>query len=217
MGNTNIKAVILDLDQTLTTDETSWIQFTELLGADPAVHMDIFNRFKTGKLGYVEAKQELIALWRTVHKLDLAGIKEIFTKIELREGVQEGVAYLKSKYELCIISGAIDVFVNIIADELGIIDRYAFTKFIFNAEDFLTDFQYTLSRGGEKVSCFKDFCSKNNLKPKECVAIGDGDSDAPLFKEVAYPILFVASDTSYELKKKVKVHLNNWSEISQIL
>ena len=32
-----------------------------------------------------------------------------------------------------------------------------------------------------KISCLQDFCKHNNIKPEECVAVGDGATDIPIF------------------------------------
>jgi phosphoserine phosphatase len=212
-----LKYVILDLDQTLTVDQGSWTQFTTLLGADARVHLEIFNEFKTGELTYREAKKNLIDLWKSVSRLDRRSIEEIFEKIELREGALEALEYLKTKYKLCIISGAIDVFVDVVSKKLEIEDRYASTKFIFDQDNVLTDFQYILSRGEEKVKFFNEFCSKYNINPIECCAIGDGESDIPIFEKVGLPILFVAFETTLESKEKVQIHLSDWKDIKKFL
>jgi 2-hydroxy-3-keto-5-methylthiopentenyl-1-phosphate phosphatase len=105
--NDKYKYIILDLDQTVTVDQGSWLQFTSLLGADFKIHLDIFNRFKAKELSYIDAKKELIDLWKSVNQLDRKSIENVFSKIQLRDGVIEGIEYLKSKYKMCIISGAI--------------------------------------------------------------------------------------------------------------
>jgi len=212
-----IKAVILDLDQTLTTDEASWLQFTELLGADKAKHTEIFEKFKSGGLSYPAAKTELISLWRSVNNLDRKSIEQIFAKVEFRKGVTEAVAYLKIKYKLCIISGAIDVFVEVAAQKLGIEDKYSTTKFKFDSGDKLVDFDYKLSRGEDKLKFLEEFCEKQGIDPEECAAIGDGDSDMPIFSKVGLPILFLAAETTEEQKKKVKVRLDGWEGIQDLL
>ena len=32
-----------------------------------------------------------------------------------------------------------------------------------------------------KVACLEDYCAKHNIQPAECIAVGDGASDIPLF------------------------------------
>ncbi len=212
-----IKAVILDLDQTLTVDQGSWLQFTKLLGADFNVHQNIFNRFKNGQLNYISAKKELIDLWGSVSSLKKESIKDIFNKIELRDGALEAVNYLKSKYSVCIISGAIDIFVEVISEKLGIKDYYASTKFIFSEENILIDFEYKLSKGEEKLEFFTTYITKYGFKPNECCAIGDGDTDIPIFEKVGLPILFISTETTTENKNKIKTYLKDWKDISSVL
>ncbi|MDQ7092869.1 HAD family phosphatase [Desulfosporosinus sp. PR] len=33
----------------------------------------------------------------------------------------------------------------------------------------------------EKISCLQDFCKHNSIKPEECIAVGDGLTDIPVF------------------------------------
>jgi phosphoserine phosphatase len=212
-----IKAVILDLDQTLTTDVGSWSQFTKLIGADLNTHLSIYNDFRNTKITYPEAKHNLMSLWRTVNNLKREDIVDIFDQIQLRSGAVEAVMYLKDKYKLCIISGAIDIFVNGVADKLGIEYRYASTKFIFDEHNSLQDFDYKLSRGEDKLNFLDDFCKKTNISPTECAALGDGESDMPLFEKVSMPILYIASETTEENKLKIEKQIRNWSEIAKYL
>jgi phosphoserine phosphatase len=34
----------------------------------------------------------------------------------------------------------------------------------------------------QKIECLQDFCEKNNIKPDECIAVGDGSTDIPVFQ-----------------------------------
>ena len=93
----HIRNVILDLDQTLTVDQGSWSQFTQLLGADVKTHENIYERFKNGELSYTKAKQELIDLWRQKSDLDRESIVSVFEKVALREDKVNAVHYLKKE------------------------------------------------------------------------------------------------------------------------
>ena len=156
-------------------------------------------------------------MWKSVSPLDKTNIKSIFNQIKLRDGALDAVMYLKSKYRVCIISGAIDVFVTEIALRLGVEDSFAATKFIFDAKNALIDFDYKLSRGEEKVSFLEVFCSKYSISPKDCAAIGDGESDMPLFRRVEFPLLYLAAETTLEQQQEVPIHLASWSDVYQHL
>jgi phosphoserine phosphatase len=34
----------------------------------------------------------------------------------------------------------------------------------------------------QKIECLQDYCKSNNIKPEECIAVGDGSTDIPIFK-----------------------------------
>lgn len=34
----------------------------------------------------------------------------------------------------------------------------------------------------QKIECLQNFCKKNNINPNECLAVGDGSTDIPIFK-----------------------------------
>jgi phosphoserine phosphatase len=34
----------------------------------------------------------------------------------------------------------------------------------------------------QKIACLQDFCKNNNIKPEECIAVGDGSTDIPIFE-----------------------------------
>ncbi len=217
INETKIKAVILDLDQTITTDEASWLQFTRILGADPTTHVKIYENFRQAKLTYPEAKAQLLNLWQETGKTDRQNIKKAFERIRVRDGALEAVGYLRDKYDLCIISGAIDLFVETIAEKLSINTWYASTRLKFDKENKLVDFDYKLSRGEEKLHFLEDYCRRNDLHPSRCAAIGDGESDMPIFSKVGRPILFLAQETTPEQRKLIPTQIKNWPEIYKFL
>lgn len=58
-----LKAVIFDIDNTLTND-ISWLRVTEILGASVSEHEAIFAKFLVNELPYKEAKRQLVRLWQ---------------------------------------------------------------------------------------------------------------------------------------------------------
>lgn len=212
-----IKAIILDLDQTITTDEASWLQFTRILGADPLAHTEIFENFKDSKLTYPEAKAQLLNLWQATGKSNRQDIKMAFNQIRLRDGSVEAIKYLRGKYQLCIISGAIDLFVQTIAEKLAINTWYASTRLQFDTGDNLVDFDYRLSRGEDKLHFLEEYCKKQGIEPIQCAAIGDGESDMPIFSKVGQPILFLAKETTPQQRSVIPTQIKDWSEIYDLL
>ena len=92
---------------------------------------------------------------------------------------------------LCIVSGAIDTFVEVASKKLQIEHRYATSKFKYDKFGYLVDFEYKLSRGEEKLEYLKIFCKNTGIDSNECAAIGDGDSDVPIFGVVGLPLSLI--------------------------
>lgn len=53
-------------------------------------------------------------------------------------------------------------------------------------------------RAEQKVECLRDFCKNNNIRPEECIAVGDGSTDIPVFK---YCGKSIAINSSPKVKK----------------
>jgi phosphoserine phosphatase len=212
---TNIRAIIFDVDQTL-TEEISWYKLTKLLGANPERHLEIFHKFQTGELTYPVAKKQLLDLWFATGNANVFKMRAIFKGFEFSPGTTEIIKYLQAKdYKLCLISGSLDLYIEIVAQRLKITDWFGATKVYFEAGGNLTDFDYKLSNGEEKVGYLKNFCKKYDLKPEECAAVGDGSSDMPLFAEVGLPILLPNKDTLAKHKLKITTHINDLLELKK--
>lgn len=49
-------------------------------------------------------------------------------------------------------------------------------------------------KAGNKVDCLKDFCQINNIAACDCIAVGDGSTDIPVFRYCGKSIALNASD-----------------------
>ena len=52
--------------------------------------------------------------------------------------------------------------------------------------------------GYGKVDCLNDYCLENNITPEECIAVGDGSTDIPLFKHCHRSIAINASPSAIQ-------------------
>lgn len=182
-----IDAIILDVDGTL-SEETSWLKLTQGLGASPEEHSLIFDQFKQGLLSYDEAKRRLIQLWQNTGNANRNYMEKMFRSWDLKKDAEETVNYLKKAYRLCLISGAVDLYVQIVAEKLGVVDWYANTELIWNEKGELVDFNYEADQAGKKLQQFGEFIEKNQITEDKCAVVGDGDSDIALFRKLRYGI-----------------------------
>lgn len=125
-----IKAVVFDIDGTLTPD-ISWTTLTNKLGASADKHLRIYQDLKENKLTYEKSKERLLKLWKETGNAHRSYIKNLFEKWTIRNEAKNIVKYLKSKgFIICLITGSLDLYAKIIAKRLGIKYFYSNTTLV---------------------------------------------------------------------------------------
>lgn len=189
------KAVVFDIDETL-TPTISWTDFTKRLGASPDAHLKIYNDYREGRITYLESRIRLLGLWHSTNNTTRSFIEQTFASMPLNPDAMPLIAWLKQKpVKLCLISGAIDVYVQQIAKTTQIADAYANTRFTFDSDDKLLDYDYVLDQSGKKLQQLGAFCAKYKLQPGECAVVGDSDNDTQLFTATGRGILIGTNET----------------------
>ncbi len=205
MDRENVKLVCFDLNNTL-IDENTWFELNVAMGVTPEEDNQFMRWYQEGVITYEEGQKLLERIYLSRGKAK----KEIMLgamKYTYREGAQETVKYLLEKgYEVAILSGAIDLLVEKVAQELGI-KYYAahnqldfdeqgnFKKIIFEGDD--TDF---------KVKELKRFCEQINIKPNQCVFVGDDYNDRKVFDLTGRGVTF----------KGTNIEKNAWGVIDKL-
>ena len=183
-----IEVIIFDVDGTL-SEEVSWLKLTHGLGASVEKHSQVFADFKAGKLSYSKAKKRLIKIWQSTGKTNKNFMEHMFESWKLKPDAQETIDYLKNaSYKLCLISGAVDLYVQVVARKLGIKDWYANTTLVWDNNGNLVDVHYHADQAQKKLDHFHEYNEKFGIDKKKCAVIGDGDSDIVLFRELPYGI-----------------------------
>lgn len=210
-----IKAVVFDIDNTLTND-VSWLKATELLGASVEAHVDIFDKFSKNELSYEVSKSQLIQLWEDTGNNNKQFWEEMFLKWPLKDDAQELVDYAhRQNYKTVLITGSFDIFAKAIAEKLGIPLWYANTEMVWSTDDALIDFHYVRDQAAQKLVHFQEFIQQNGIDAQDCVVIGDGDNDIELFKTTGRGI--AVSKDSQNLMDVAWKSVDNLSEVKDIL
>ncbi len=214
--NNNITTIILDIDGTLSA-EVSWLKLTEYLGASVEKHILIFDDFKINKIDYLTAKSLLVQLWQSTGNAIQEKMVAIFQEWDLKPDAQELVDYLKLKqYRLCIMSGSVDIYVQTVAEKLGISDYYANTELVFDNKGNLIDFHYYRNQAEKKLEHLRKYVSLHKITPAECAIIGNGDSDILLFKELGFGIA-VETDLHEEVRNEADIIVRELREIKSFI
>ena len=213
--NENIKAIIFDVDGTL-TNSSSWQVLTEGLQADFSKVMFYYKKLRDGSIPLAEATlgvTEALSVKGPVEKVKLL---QIYDAIPFKENLEIIIDNLKKKYKLCLISGSTDTYLESVARRLGIDDYFACSSFILSPSGVLKDFNYRVDQAQAKVEFLNRFCQKNDIKPSDCAAVGDSENDVELFKTVDKSVFIASPASTPGLKRFAKYEIRDISELLTI-
>ena len=92
----------------------------------------------------------------------------MITVEELKEDAEETVNYLRNIYRLCLISGAVDLYVQIVAEKLEVSDWYANTELVWDENGELVDYNYHADQAGKKLEQFGEFIKEHQIAKDRC-------------------------------------------------
>lgn len=210
----NIKAIIFDMDGTL-TEHNAWLAFTKALGCSVEQHSKIYNDLLAGNAGLSESKQKLVALWQTSGNAHRSFIDTVFASWPLRSEAEEVIFTLQaSGYRTCIITGSILQYAQLVAQKLEIEDVYTSAQLIFDDGDQLVDFDYSIHQAAIKLQQLREFCDKHNFTTADCIVVGDGDNDIDIFTATGQGVYL---DTPYSSEKLKSVAWKTATDLSEII
>jgi phosphoserine phosphatase len=179
-----IAAVCFDMDGTLIRNTNS-VEYLCTLNGKAAQFQKLQKLEDDGKLTWVEGDFQKAQL---IEGLSIVEVEARFDdSIVLIQNIEPVIDYLKSRgvRSVLITAGPIQV-----ARILG--TRFGFDA-IYGSEYEVIDQRFTgkiIHHLGDtgKLTCLEDFCSQNGINLEHCVAVGDSESDIPLFEKCARSI-----------------------------
>ena len=185
--------IIFDLNKTL-INENSWLKLNRAMGVTADEDADLLERAARGEITDSEAQLELLNLYQQRGDVSRAHIAQILAEYTYRPFAREVVVELGRRgYELAIISGAMDILVAQVADELGIILWRAGNQFIFDENDELVDIIAPDNDAEAKLEQLKQLAAERNLAMHDCLVVGDGANDLTLFQATGNGVTFTDS------------------------
>jgi phosphoserine phosphatase len=199
----DIKLICFDLDQTLIV-KNSWYELSLAMGVTHDEDQNMYAQFKAGEITYEEWNNKVIELYMRHTDATKEGITEVLSKYEYAAGAKETVTYFIDKgFEVVLISGSIDILVQMVAKELGIKYAKASNAFVFDKNGRLAG----CHTGGDdtfaKLRHLEAFCELLNIPIEQCACIGDGANDIEMFRKTKHGITFKGSDIENEAWKVV--------------
>jgi phosphoserine phosphatase len=208
-----LKALVVDIDGTLWS-KNSWLELTKGLSADPKEHTKVFNDYVSGQISYKESKNQLIGLWENTNNANKAYINELVKGWELDPLSKKLVNLFKSNgYKTAIITSSFDLWAKEVSNRLKIEKHYYNTELRWDKNKELIDYDYDINQANKKLKQLESFCVEFNLKPEECLVLGDEENDTELFRTTGNGVL-IGEDKSRALAKEAWL---TYSDISSFL
>lgn len=173
----NTKLVCFDLDDTLIREIHS-VMLPCILNGKEKEHSLIQEREEKGLINYKEADYLRVEL--------LLGLKEnkiaqcFLDFVKPLKNIKSVVNKLHEENMKCIvITVGPKQVAKVVCDIWGFDDYYGSDYQVIHGE--FTGKIVNYIGAEEKIQCLKGYCEKNSINPEECVAVGDGSTDIPMF------------------------------------
>ncbi len=180
------KLVCFDLDGCLTEKDDSWAHIHQNLGVweQAKAHRKLFFE---GEIDYQKWADLDVGLWKDV---SIDKLNKIIHQIKVRPHLDIIVQELKKRnLLLLILSSGLSLFAESVKNKF-LFDFAIANSPVIGEEGKLTGEIKVNVSYNDKNLVLKEFLEPYQIKLKDCIAIGDGENDVPLFKEVGFSIAF---------------------------
>jgi phosphoserine phosphatase len=207
------KLICFDLDGCLTDKDDSWSFIHHHLGVweQAKRHRKLFFN---GEIDYQRWADLDVGLWKGT---SIKKLNQLIDQIDVRPHIEKVVEELKKQnLILVILSSGLSFFAE------NIKEKYKFDFAIANSPE--------IDEGGEltgevevKVSyddkhlVLQNFLASHRIKMEECIAVGDGENDIPLFKEVGYSIAFNPKNENIAKAADITIENGNLLDVLSII
>lgn len=174
----NLKLVCFDLDDTLIREIHS-VMLPCILNGKEKEHSLIQEQEEKGLLDYISADYLRSELLLGLEECKIAqSFLEIAKPLKNIKSVVE--ALHEQNIKCIVITVGPKQVAKVVCDIWGF-DYYYGSDYEV-VEGVFTGKILNYIGAEQKIECLQDFCSNNSIKPEECIAVGDGSTDIPIFQ-----------------------------------
>lgn len=204
----DIRMIIFDMDGVLVDIKSSWNYLHKAFHVNNREHL---KKYLCGEISYKEFMRKDIHLWGPTH---IDQIRNIMNQIPLMKGAKKLIYELrKVGIKTAIISAGISTLANRIQEELGIDYSFA-NKLLIDEDEMLTGEGEEVVRLSTKVEALQKLVLSEGITTRQCIVVGDGVYDIPLFNEAGFSIAF--NTKNEEVKKAADVVIED-KDLKKIL
>ncbi|MBU3203583.1 HAD family hydrolase [Clostridium algidicarnis] len=173
-----LKLVCFDLDDTLIKEIHS-VMLPCILNGKEKEHSFIQEQEEKGIIDYISADYLRAELLLGLEEREIAeSFLEIAKPLKNIKSVVE--ALHKRNIKCIVITVGPKQVAKVVCDIWGFDDYFGSDYEVI--EGVFTGKIHSYVGAEQKVVCLQDFCKNNDIKPEECIAVGDGLTDIPIFE-----------------------------------
>lgn len=194
------KLIVFDLNKTL-IQENSWYKLNLAMGVTPEEDEMLMAWAGEGVIDDVIGQNILCNLYKSRGDVSYEHIWTVVRDYHYLPDAKQVVAdLLRGGSTLALISGAMDILVRNVAEELHIPYWRAANTFIFDNNNMLSRIDAPPQDKYAKLEMLKELCNKLSIRTTDCLIVGDGANDIALFTETGNGVTFVGSSIASEAK-----------------
>ena len=187
------KLIVFDLNHTLIRDN-SWRNLNLAMGITPEEDAALMARAAQGEISAVEGQAWLLQRYRQRGDCRRVVVRRILSQYTYMPHAQMVVAALQARgYRVAINSGAMDILVDMVAEQLGVALWRASNHFIFDDHDMLCQIDAPDNDAAAKLQQLHELAAEQQASLSDCLVVGDGANDQPLFAATGNGVTFAGS------------------------
>ena len=187
------KLIVFDLNHTLIRDN-SWRNLNLAMGITPEEDAALMTRAARGKITDAEGQAWLLQRYQQRGDCHREAVQRVLSQYTYMSHAQMVVAALQARgYRVAINSGAIDILVSMVAEQLGVALWRASNHFIFDDHNMLCRIDAPDNDAAAKVEQLRQLAAEQQVSLSDCLVVGDGANDVPLFTVTGSGITFAGS------------------------
>jgi phosphoserine phosphatase len=187
--NRAFKAVIFDLDGTLTQERSIWEYIHKRLRKWYGFAEEYQTRFLAGEISYERFCELDAEVWKGMSVEELSKIVET---VPFHPGIDDLIRYLKKReLKLALVSSGLSILSDWVHRKYGF--DFSVSNDLLHEEGFLTGKVRIKVYYDKKAEWVDRILNHFGLKPEETIAIGDSKGDLDMFQKAGFSVAFNSS------------------------
>lgn len=198
----SFRLAFFDVDGTLKAERDPYLYLHRQLGTEEQ-GLNSLKMFERGEIDYDEWGQLDAQLWVGQ---EAAYVTHLLASIPWMTGAQQVLKTLRrAGVQIALVSSGLDLHVNQVAADIGA--AFAFANQLCVADGYLTGELRILVPQWGKGELIEQVMAETGLSTPECIAVGDGRSDAAMFERVGWSVAVAPEDD--EARQAASLTLDN--------